>query len=503
MAVKEFGRGWTKKDTLKSVLLFFLHFVVFIAIAFVSVTSAYLSDLTAHLKEYGADYLYALFGVLLLLGITYFYFFFENKSLIASGKNIALLFAVLDVYFLLSWFIGYNIDIYARPTAFVALMICVLVGRREAIFMNIVSALLVFTIDTFSPGEGLTQNEYYSSLLIAFSSGMLAIFFCEKAKTRFSVVLIGIIIVVPIDFIIFLLELSTFLEVNEATALSDFQGVLTRMGYGLFGGVASTILFLTVLPLFEWTFNCLTVYRLRELTSSDAKILKKLQTEAPGTYHHSTMVAQLAEACAAAIGENVDYARAAALYHDVGKLHYPEHFTENQGDYNLHDELTPELSADIIRSHAKDGYMLIRSHHLPDFLADVALQHHGTMPIRYFYAKALKMSDGELNIEDFSYLGPKPQTKIAAIVMIADASEAAVRAAKAHTPDEAEKCIRAVIEERMDLEQFAECDITLADLTKIRLALVHALTGVNHHRIKYPNIKYKRTASGKTTGENE
>jgi putative nucleotidyltransferase with HDIG domain len=215
------------------------------------------------------------------------------------------------------------------------------------------------------------------------------------------------------------------------------------------------------------------------------------------------MVAQLAEACAAAIGENVDYARAAALYHDVGKLHNPEHFTENQGEYNLHDELTPELSADIIRSHAKAGYTLIRNHRLPDFLADVALQHHGTMPIRYFYAKALKMTDGELNIEDFSYLGPKPQTKIAAIIMIADASEAAVRATGSRSPESAEKAIRNVIEERMNLEQFAGCDITLADLTKIRMTLVHTLTGVYHHRIKYPNLKYTRTESGKTMGENE
>jgi putative nucleotidyltransferase with HDIG domain len=213
------------------------------------------------------------------------------------------------------------------------------------------------------------------------------------------------------------------------------------------------------------------------------------------------MVAQLAEASAAAIGENVDFARAAALYHDVGKLHYPEHFTENQGDYNLHDELTPELSADIIRSHAKDGYNLIRNHHLPEFLADIAREHHGTMPIRYFYAKALKMTDGELNIEDFSYMGPKPQTKLAAIIMICDASEAAVRAVNARNVEEAEKAIRAVIEERMDLEQFSECDITMADLTKIRHALVDALTGVYHHRIKYPNIKYRRTDNG-TKGEN-
>ena len=130
------------------------------------------------------------------------------------------------------------------------------------------------------------------------------------------------------------------------------------------------------------------------------------------------------------------------------------------------------------------------------------MEHHGTMPIRYFYAKALKMTDGELNIEDFSYMGPKPQSKLAAIIMICDASEAAVRAVNARSPEDAEKAIRAVIEERMDLEQFAECDITMADLTKIRLALVNALTGVYHHRIKYPSIKYRRTENG-TKGENQ
>ena len=113
------------------------------------------------------------------------------------------------------------------------------------------------------------------------------------------------------------------------------------------------------------------------------------------------------------------------------------------------------------------------------------------------------MTDGELNIEDFSYLGPKPQTKIAAIIMIADAAEAAVRATNSRSPEAAERAIRGVIEERMDLEQFSECDITLADLTKIRHALVNTLSGVYHHRIKYPNLKYKRTESGKTTGERE
>ena len=497
---KQFGTVWTKADVLKSVLIFFVHFLVMVSIIAGLLLGDKLKNIGSYMSKHGADYIYALFCVFLLTVITYLYFVFENKSVLQSGKNISLLFIALDLYFVLSWLIGEEIDIFARPVAFLALMIFVLVGRRESVFMNIVGALLMFIVDTFS-GSNSTLNEYYSSLIISFSAGMFAIFFCSRAKTRFKVVGIGILIVFPIDLIIFFLGIPSLIDGVVVGELAAFENILLRMGYGLFGGVASTVLFLAILPFFEVIFNRLTVFRLRELTSSDAKILRKLKEEAPGTYNHSMMVAQLAEASAAAIGENVDYARAAALYHDVGKLHYPENFTENQGDYNLHDELTPELSADIIRSHARDGYTLIKAHHLPEFFADVAVQHHGTMPIRYFYAKALKMTDGELNIEDFSYLGPKPQTKIAAIVMIADASEAAVRAIGARSPEEAEKAVRAVIEERMDLEQFSECDITMADLTKIRQALVNALTGAYHHRIKYPNIRYKRTESG-TKGEN-
>lgn len=500
MVTKQVGRIWMKQDAFRSIMWFFLHFVILTIEAAVLLLGADVENLGVHMKEYGATYLYALFCIFLLIVITYLYYFFEDRARLFSGRDIALLFTVLEISLLASWLIGAYIDIYARPVALVALLTCLLVSRRDAIFMNIISALLLFILDTFAGGYSV-DKAYYSSLLISFSAGMFAIFFCGKAKTRFHVVAVGIAIVIPIDIIIFLLEVSNFVELTSAGGLSTFQKIVLHMGYGLFGGVMSTVIFLAILPLFEVIFNSLTVYRLRELTSSDAKILKKLKEEAPGTYNHSMMVAQLAEASAAAIGEDVDYARAAALYHDVGKLHYPEHFTENQGEYNLHDELTPELSADIIRSHAKDGYTLIRANHLPDFLADIAIQHHGTLPIRYFYAKALKMTDAELNIEDFSYLGPKPQTKLAAIIMIADASEAAVRAVNARRPEEAEKAIRAVIEERMDLEQFSECDITMVDLTKIRQALVNTLTGVYHHRVKYPSIKYKRTENG-TKGEN-
>ncbi|MBQ8343169.1 MAG: HD domain-containing protein [Clostridia bacterium] len=502
METKQFGMDWTRKDTAKSVFLFFLHFIILVALAAGILLGNKLSYIVDYMKENGAYYLYALICVMLLVVIMYLYFFFEDRNVLKKASQVCILFVVLDLYFLAAWLMGDKIHTYARPVAFVPLMIFILINRRAAIFMNIIGSLFVFVTDTFTGSLAVLQFEYYSSLIMSFSAGMFAIFFCDKAKTRLRVVLVGIVIVIPIDLIILILEIAPMLESSVEITAEVFDAIFQSMGYGLIGGVSSTVLFLALLPVFEVVFNTLTVFRIRELTSSEARVLKKLKQEAPGTYNHSVMVAQLAEASAAAIGENIDFARAAALYHDVGKLHEPEHFTENQGDYNLHDELMPELSADLIRSHAKDGYTLIRSNHLPEFLADIAMQHHGTMPIRYFYAKALKMSDSELNIEDFSYLGPKPQSKLAAIIMIADASEAAVRAAKAKTAEETERAIRAVIEERMDLEQFAECDITMADLTKIRQALVNTLTGVYHHRIKYPSIKYKRTESG-TRGEHE
>ncbi len=500
METKQFSMDWTRKDTAKSVCLFFMHFIILVALSAAVLLGNKLSYIVSYMRENGAYYLYALICFMLLVIIMYLYFFFEDRAVLKKASQVSILFVVLELYFLAAWLMGAKIHTYARPVAFVPLMVFILINRKAAIFMNIIGSLFVFVTDTFTGSLAVLQFEYYSSLIMSFSAGMFAIFFCGKAKTRFRVVLVGMVIVIPIDLVILILEIAPMIESSTALTAEAFDAIFQSMGYGLIGGVSSTVLFLALLPIFEIVFNTLTVFRIRELTSSDARVLKKLKKEAPGTYNHSVMVAQLAEASAAAIGENVDFARAAALYHDVGKLHEPEYFTENQGDYNLHDELMPELSADLIRSHAKDGYTLIRSNHLPEFLADIAMQHHGTMPIRYFYAKALKMSDGELNIEDFSYLGPKPQTKLAAIIMIADASEAAVRASRAKTAEETERAIRSVIEERMDLEQFSECDITMADLTKIRQALVNTLTGVYHHRIKYPSIKYKRTESG-TKGE--
>ena len=430
-------------------------------------------------------------SLFIVSGITYCYFYFENKKYILRAGKIAEVFLLQAVTMLASFLIGKYVNPSARPMVFLPLMAVTLLGRREAIFLNIVSALQMFILDNFSDVTGLFSASgasiSYNLLIVAFCTGMIGIFVMPKIKTRIGSVLIAFVLLIPIEVITVLLG---------TVDAEQFEKLLNLLLYGALSSFFSVLLYMFLLPVFEAVFSELTIFRLRELASEQAKLIKRLKNNAPGTYHHSMTVAQIAEACAQAIGEDSELARAAAYYHDVGKLKNPEMFTENQTDYNVHNELTPELSVDIIRSHTRDGASLIRKAHLPEFFADIAVQHHGTMPIKYFYAKALKMSDGELNIENYSYAGPTPATKIAAIIMIADASEAAARSLTSRTPEKVEELVRNIIEERLDLEQFDHCDITMSELTTIKLTVVSQLTGVYHSRVAYPKLKISKKHHG-------
>ena len=437
---------------------------------------------SAYVRENYTTLIYLMASVFMLCVIVFFYYFFEDKRVLGTPKRIWLIFILLETSVLVCYFFSYFFNIYSRPIAMMAMLSLMLIGRRDAIFLNVIFALLLFSVDRFSNFS--MYNDYENALnstpLLVFSSGMVGIFVGSKVKTRLRAFLTGFAICIPIVIMVVCLEYSAGGRI--------WQLLL----FGIEAGIVSVVLFMAFLPVFEVLFNCITDYRLRELTDHDAPLMRELKERAPGTFNHSIVLAHLAEACAIAIDENTALARAAAYYHDVGKLRQPEYFTENQTGYNPHDELSPELSVDIIRSHAKDGYDLIRARHLPAILADVALQHHGTLPIKYFYAKALKMTDGEINIEDFSYAGPKPQTKIAAIIMIADASEAISRTLQSRSPESVDNAVREIIEERMDLDQFDECDITMRDLFAIREAIVGCLTGVYHSRVQYPKLKLKR-----------
>ncbi len=420
-------------------------------------------------------------AVIILSMLMYAYYYFECTEILRDMSKIIECFVLLDIALLLSFIIGQVFDTNARPFAFLALMAATLLGRREAVFLNIIYSLILFIIDINFTAGSMWVN--CACLLVTFCAGMTAVFITPAIKTRIQSILMVFVLLVPAELIIGVMEVLFAEQMGEN---------IIALAYGALGCFFSVLGYMIILPIFEVMFSELTVFRLRELTSDDAKLIKKLKEEAPGTYNHSVVVAQLAQACATAIGEDGELARAAAYYHDMGKLKNPEMFTENQSDYNMHNELSPELSADIIRSHTRDGAQLIRKNHLPEFFADCAIQHHGTMPIKYFYAKALKMSDGEINIANYSYSGPTPRSKIAAILMIVDASEAASRSLKDRSPKAVEELVTSLIEERLDMDQFADCDITMRELTIISHTVAVALSGVYHNRISYPKLKISK-----------
>ena len=470
----------------RSAFVFAACYVVLLVVMFLMIVINDPAGWTRYFVENVADILTLCVCTFLLCFIIYYYYYFEDKAFLVKVSNVVLVFSLVTVCVIASYLFGRFVNIYARPSALLALLCVFLFNRRQAIMLNFIFSILMFVIDTYTNNfavDGATTQVYYS-LMLNFVCGTFAIFAVGKNKTRGGLLLTGCVIAIPTVIIVTLLQVTAI--------YTDWIAFIAYLGYSIMGCLVSAALALAVMPVFEACFNRLTVFRLRELTSTNAPLLVRLKQEAPGTFNHSLIVAQLSETCAVAIGENAELARAAAYYHDVGKLRQPEYFTENQSGYNPHNELSPELSVDIIRSHAKDGYDLIRSKRLPKILADVAVQHHGTLPIKYFYAKALKMSDGEVNIENFSYSGPKPQTKIAAIIMIADASEAISRTLPARTPEKVENAVREIIEERVDLDQFDECDLTMKDLTIIKETIVSCLTGVYHSRIQYPKLKLKR-----------
>ena len=478
----------SKKRLIGSAFYFALCYAVLILFIFIMLVVAHGDGWTKYFRENVAKLLTLTFSVLMLYAIIYYYYFFEDKQFLEKASNVFLVFSILTVSIIVCYLFGQFTIPYLRPTIMFAMLCVFMFNRRQSIMLNFVFSMIMFIIDVYIGAKWFdVQNGQYFSIMISFLSGTFAVFAAGRARTRGGLLLTGCLAAIPTAFVVFLLKLP-----NVYTPDGGWINMVAAIGFSILGCVISSVLALALLPVFEYAFNKLTIFRLRELTSTNAPILVRLQKEAPGTFNHSLIVAQLAETCAVAIGENSELARAAAYYHDVGKLKQPDCFTENQQGYNVHDELMPELSADIIRSHTKDGYDLLVAARMPQIIADVAREHHGTLPIKYFYNKAMKLSGGDADVKDYSYLGPIPQSKIAAIIMIADAAEASTRVLQNRTPENVERVVRTIIEERMDLDQFAECNVTMRELTTIKLTLVEALSGVHHHRVEYPAIRFNR-----------
>ncbi|MDB2154435.1 HD family phosphohydrolase [Clostridium butyricum] len=275
---------------------------------------------------------------------------------------------------------------------------------------------------------------------------------------------------------------------------SNLREVLIKSAITFIGGVLSGIFALGILPFLEGTFNEVTTLKLLELSNPNHPLLKKLLMEAPGTYHHSMLVANLAEMASEEVGANSVIVRIGSYYHDVGKTERPYFFGENQmGGENPHNHMTPNLSAKIIISHVKDGIELARKYNLPKVIQDIIGEHHGTTLVKYFYYTMKNNSENpeEVKEEDYRYPGPIPNSKEAGIIMLADSVEAAVRSIKEPSEDKIKEMINNIISDKLSCGQLNDCNLTIKDIEKIKKCFLTALNGIYHHRIEYPKEKIK------------
>ncbi|HQE05424.1 MAG: HDIG domain-containing protein [Tepidanaerobacter sp.] len=363
-----------------------------------------------------------------------------------------------------------NISNYLIPLAAGSMLISILINPQVAVFASFTMSVVV----------GIMLGNDFSHALVALSGALIGIFCTAKVSQRSDLTKAGGII----GGAKFILITGTML-LNNSTALE----ILKESPWGLVSGILSAILAIGTLPFLENAFGITSAIKLLELSNPNQPLLRKLMLDAPGTYHHCIIVGNLAEAGAEAVGADSLLARVGANYHDIGKLKRPYFFIENQlTSDNPHDKLSPTLSALIITSHVKDGVEIAKEYRLPDCITDFIVQHHGTSLLSFFYQKALESADEKKPDEaSFRYEGPKPKTREAAIVMLADCVEAAVRSLPKPTHGKIEGLIRQIIKDKLSDGQLDECDLTLKDLDKIAVAFSKIMTGIFHTRIEYPD----------------
>ncbi len=438
-----------------------------------------IADVTIE-EVFNSSYRFAVLGGMLLFAtnaIAVFYFF-GHRDTENAVKEIAVISVAWALCFCLSTIFAAYISIYIVPICFVGFIIALLIDNKLALYVNTV-CVSAFYFCYASVQGGFDIPNLVGAIFTQTVSGCVLILLSKKVYTRMSFfldsVIVGVFVAFPIAFLSGLI-LPGFDPIN---ALKSGIWALVSTLFGL-------ALFMVVLPVFEYVFSMYSNFRLDEICTPTAPLMARLAKEAPGTYNHSLAMANLAQACAMAIGENATLARAGACYHDVGKLRNPVCFTENQTDYNPHDDFIPEVSVSLITRHTHDGAKLIRESGLPECLAKIAEEHHGQTTVGFFLNKTRGFTDEQLASSDFSYDGPKPSTKISGLIMIVDTVEAATRAQGVDKDvRNFTAFIHRLIMNKMETGQFSECPLTLKDLQIIEETLVKTLPSLYHQRIKY------------------
>jgi len=368
---------------------------------------------------------------------------------------------------------------FLAPMALGAILTVLLIDVQVSVLFSLIFAVSV----------GLLTGEL-GMFVYSLTGSLAAIYLMGTYRDRAAIIRGG--------GIIGLVNVLTVLALQLYASETSFQWIpfLVRASCGILSGIFASMLASLCLPILEYLFSITTDIKLLELSNLNNPILRRLAVEAPGTYHHSIIVGSLAEAAAEAIGANTLLVRVGAYYHDIGKLKNPEYYVENQLYMsNKHETLSPSMSSLILASHVKDGLALAEEINLVPAVSDLIPEHHGTRLMKFFYQKAKDAHDRkerEVNEDDFRYPGPRPQSKEAAILMLADQVEAAARTLQDPSPSQIRSMIRRLIQSTIQDRQFDECDITMQDLDRILRACERVITGMHHHRIEYPGFDFNR-----------
>ncbi|MBF9015055.1 MULTISPECIES: HD family phosphohydrolase [unclassified Oceanispirochaeta] len=360
------------------------------------------------------------------------------------------------------------------PTGLVCILLSLLRNRRETIVFAMVQSVFVFFVLNFN------SQAMYMTLF----SGLASCLVIEGAEKRIDLIKGGVFLALSQMALAMLMMMVLPLSLKVMLFAVVLAGI---------NGILSGFLSLTILPLFEHILNPCTTFRLQELSDLNAPIIKRMLALAPGTYSHSVNVANMAETGCRNIGANALLARVGAYYHDIGKIDQAKYFSENQKEYNKHDDMKTTLSVAVIKSHVKIGIEMARNLNLPEGVIDIIAQHHGTSVIEYFYQQAVKEKGVEnVPLEAYSHSGPRPQSKEAAVVMLADMAEAATRSMQKPTVNKLEKYLWDLIMVRFKDGELNECGMTLQELETVKSSFVHVLTGHYHTRIEYPDREERK-----------
>ncbi|CAG7840086.1 phosphohydrolase [Clostridium novyi B str. ATCC 27606] len=410
--------------------------------------------------------------VVFIIFLQWFYIYKHYKKIFNDYKKLILLSMLTCISVLLARTLAI-ISPFLIPLACVPMLFTLLINYKVSMTYNIFNCILISAAVQFN----------IEITLLAILNGILGAMALKKLQQRNDILYVSI----------FIGAMSVVLTLTVGFLLSNnVLEVLKKSGFSFIGSVTSAILTVGFLPFFESTFDIVTTIKLLEISNPNHPVQKRLLLEAPGTYHHSVLVANLAEVAAEQVGGNPVLARVSAYYHDIGKIKRPMFFKENQlGAENPHDKISPNLSTLIITSHVKDGVEIAKEYKLPQVIKDAIEQHHGTSLVKYFYITAKNNSEKpeEVKEEDFRYQGPIPESKEVAILMLADSVEAAVRSISEPTKGKIEEMVNNIIKARFNEGQLDNCDLTLKDLEKIRKSFLKTLSGIYHQRIEYPTEK--------------